>query len=87
MSMDKSLIAKSALQRRRNVLSRTERIERLEQEEKWQEGESVFGIPKVVVARAVKRKKEAKQEEPDAAAIAEDAEGAAEEDATAEETN
>jgi len=75
MSMDKSLIVKSALTRRRNVLSRAERIERLEQEEKWQEGDSVFGIPKVAVARAAKRHKEAKAEEPEAAA----AEGTAEE--------
>jgi small basic protein (TIGR04137 family) len=67
MSVHKSLIAKSRLSRHRNVLSRTERIVKLEEEEKWTaEDDSVFSLPKVRVARLKKshgKKKEAKDEE------------------------
>ena len=50
MSLHKSLKRRDHLSRRRNVLSRTERIERLKEEEKWDEGKtSVFGLPKVKV--------------------------------------
>lgn len=48
MSIHKSLKRKDSLVRRRNVLSRGERIERLKTDERWQEGgTSVFGLPKV----------------------------------------
>jgi small basic protein (TIGR04137 family) len=48
MSMHKSLKLRNSLVRRRNVLSRGERIQRLKAEERWVEGEmSVFGLPKV----------------------------------------
>ncbi len=47
MSIDRSLKVKGALSRHRNVLSRAERIEALKEEEKWAEGESLFGLPKV----------------------------------------
>jgi len=47
MSIDPSLKIKGALTRHRNVLSRAERIERLKDEEKWSEGDSVTGLPKV----------------------------------------
>jgi len=47
MSLDKSLKSKSALQRSRSVLTRAERIQTLKQEERWTEGTSVFGLPKV----------------------------------------
>lgn len=61
MSIDKSLVSKGRLRRRRNVLSRDERILLLEKEERWKEGQSVFGLPKV---RAVVRtKKKVKKEE------------------------
>jgi len=67
MSIHKSLVTKSRLKRHRNVLSRTERILKLEEEEKWAEGSnSVFALPKVRVARLKKshaKKKEAKAEE------------------------
>jgi len=45
--MDRSLKLKGALTRHRNILSRAERIKRLQDEEKWIEGDSVFGLPKV----------------------------------------
>ena len=35
------------LVRHRNVLNRVERLEKLKEEEKWAEGKSVFGLPKV----------------------------------------
>ena len=48
MSIDSSLRIKGALTRHRNVLTRAERIAKLKEEERWSEGESVFGLPKVV---------------------------------------
>lgn len=51
MSIHRSLVSKSTLKRHRNVLSRAERIKQLEDEGKWTEGESVFGLPKVRVHR------------------------------------
>lgn len=47
MSIHKSLVARGKLKRHRNVLSRAERIDRLAKEDKWQEGMSIFGLPKV----------------------------------------
>ncbi len=64
MSMDKSLRRKDTLQRARNVLTRTERIKVLMDEERWQENQSPFGLPKVkVVKLVVKKAKKAKEEE------------------------
>ncbi|MBC8470202.1 MAG: small basic protein [Planctomycetes bacterium] len=47
MSIDRSLKIKGALSRHRNVLSRAERIEKLKDEERWSEGDSLLGLPKV----------------------------------------
>jgi len=47
MSIDRSLKIKGALSRHRNVLTRAERIEQLKDEEKWSEGDSLFGLSKV----------------------------------------
>ena len=47
MSIDRSLKVRGALSRHRNVLSRAERLERLKEEERWTEGDSVMGLPKV----------------------------------------
>jgi len=47
MSVDRSLKIKGALTRHRNVLNRAERIEQLKDEEKWSEGDSLLGLPKV----------------------------------------
>jgi small basic protein (TIGR04137 family) len=63
MSVDRSLKLKGALVRHRNVLTRTERIERLKEEERWQEGDSLFGLVKVAHRKvSVGKKKEAKAE-------------------------
>ena len=64
MSIDKSLRRKNQLQRARNVLTRGERIKVLQGEERWQDGRSPFGLPKVRVLRiVVKKVKKAKEEE------------------------
>lgn len=47
MSVDRSLKVKGALKRHRNVLSREERVKILNQEERWEEGQKVTGLPKV----------------------------------------
>ena len=47
MSIDPSLKIKNALTRHRNVLTRAERIEMLKEEERWSEGDSLLGLPKV----------------------------------------
>lgn len=64
MSIDKSLKRKNTLARARNVLTRGERIKTLMNEERWQEGRSPFGLPKVKVIKVVVKKvKKAKEEE------------------------
>jgi len=47
MSIDPSLKARNALVRHRNVLSRAERVKVLVEEERWSEGDSLLGLPKV----------------------------------------
>ncbi len=48
MSVDRSLKSHHALSRHRNVLTRTERIEFLLDDGRWdEEKDSVFGLPKV----------------------------------------
>jgi len=62
MSVDRSLKLKGTLVRHRNVLTRAERMERLKEEERWQEGDSLFSLPKVANRKisVVKKKAEAK---------------------------
>ncbi len=51
MTIDKSLkISRGALQNR-NVLTRVERLKQLAEEERWNNGDSPFGLPKVRVAK------------------------------------
>jgi small basic protein (TIGR04137 family) len=61
MSIDRSLRLKDALIRHRNVLTRTERIERLKDEERWEEGGPVLGLPKVAHRKSHAGKKAAKE--------------------------
>lgn len=63
MSIDKSLRRKDTLQRARNVLTRGERIKVLKDDERWKEGQSPFGLPKVKVLKVAKKPKKAKEEE------------------------
>ncbi len=81
MSIDKSLRRKNTLQRSRNVLTRFERIAKLQADDRWPAGRSPYGLPKVKVLKiAVKKakKKEAAAEgaEGEAAAAAAPAAGA-----------
>jgi small basic protein (TIGR04137 family) len=71
MTMDKSLRIKRGSANTRAVLTRAERITRLQEEERWQQGQSPIGLPKVRVFKlAMKKKKKKKEEEGDAAAPA-----------------
>lgn len=64
MSIDKSLRRKSGMSGNRSVLTRTERIKKLQESEKWTEGRSPFGLPKVRVLKIVlKKAKKEKTEE------------------------
>jgi small basic protein (TIGR04137 family) len=68
MTMDRSLRIHRGLIRSRSVLTRGERIERLKATDRWEEGESPFGLPKVRVYKlAMKKKKKKKKEEEEAA--------------------
>jgi len=64
MTMDKSLRVRRGLVRSRSVLTRAERIERLKTSDRWQEGDSPYGLAKVRVYKmAMKKKKKKKEEE------------------------
>ena len=66
MTIDKSLKRKGRLVRTRNVLKRGERIEILQFEDQWIEGQSPLGLVKVRVVKTTtgkKKKKKAKEEE------------------------
>lgn len=68
MTIDKSLKRGSRLVRARNVLKRHERIERLKTEDRWEDGQSPVGLPKVRVIKTVvgkKKKKKAKDDDDD----------------------
>jgi small basic protein (TIGR04137 family) len=70
MSIDKSLRRKNQLARSRNVLTRTERIKVLQDDERWQEGRSPYGLPKVRVLKQSKKAKAKPKEEAAAGAAA-----------------
>lgn len=64
MTIDKSLKIKTGSSKSRNVLTRPERIAKLIDDERWSEGDPVYGIPKVrVVKLAMKKKKKETKEE------------------------
>jgi small basic protein (TIGR04137 family) len=64
MTMDKSLKMRRGLARARSVLNRAERIQRLKSADRWQDGDSPFGLAKVRVYKlAMKKKKKKKEEE------------------------
>lgn len=76
MSIDRSLKTKGSLTRHRNVLNRGERIERLKSEDRWEEGDELFGLPKVA-NRKVSVGKKTKEEKAAADAAKLDAAAAA----------
>jgi small basic protein (TIGR04137 family) len=70
MSIHKSLATAGNLKRHRNVLTRTERLDLLKQEDRWKEGQSIFNLPKCrnIMVRAKKKEKEATAAAPAAGA-------------------
>jgi small basic protein (TIGR04137 family) len=62
VTIDKSLKRKGRLARSRNVLKRGERIAQLKTEERWTEGRSPLGLPKVRVMQSMVGKKKKKKE-------------------------
>lgn len=67
MGLHPSLKRAEKLGGERSVLKRTERIKRLIEEDKWQEGKSVLGLPKIKVVKMKTMKKEKPKEEETAA--------------------
>ncbi len=63
MSIDPSLKVKGALARHRNVLTRAERVEKLQEEERWSEGDPLMGLPKVGNRKMTVGKKTSKTED------------------------
>ena len=57
MSIHRSLAAGDKLKRHKNVLTREERIQRLLDEGRWEEGNSIFALPKVGNIKRVGKKK------------------------------
>jgi small basic protein (TIGR04137 family) len=76
MSIDKSLKRKGGMTRPRCVLKRSERIAKMQEDGKWEEGRSPFGLPKTRVQKIVLKKK-AKKEAAEGDAVATDAKSAA----------
>ncbi len=75
MSIDRSLKVRSGLLRQRNVWTRAERIEALRKQQKWAEGDSVLGLPKVRTVWKRKKKPKAKDEDAETATDETGAEG------------
>src|SRR5688572_9389516 len=61
LSIHKSLVPASKLRRHRNVLTRSERLEMLKKDGRWDEAKSIFGLSKVrnIMTKAKPKKKEA----------------------------
>lgn len=63
MTMDKSLRVRKGSSSVRGVLTRAERITKLKEQDRFEEGRSPLGLPKVRVQKMVmKKKKKAKEE-------------------------
>ena len=64
MTIDKSLKIRAGMIRNRNVLTRAERLEKLQATERWKEGDPVLGLPKVRVQKVtLKKKKKVKKQD------------------------
>jgi small basic protein (TIGR04137 family) len=69
MTMDKSLRVRKGSSSVRGVLTRAERITKLKEQDRFEEGRSPLGLPKVRVQKMVmKKKKKAKEEGAEGAA-------------------
>jgi len=76
MTMDKSLRVRKGSSSARGVLSRAERIAKLKEQERWTEGRSPLGLPKVRVQKLAMKKKVKKKDEAAEGAAAKPAAGA-----------
>jgi small basic protein (TIGR04137 family) len=64
MSIHRSFKSANRLQKHRNVLTRAERIEKLESMHKWgEDADSIFNLPKVRNIKVKGKKKKKKEEE------------------------
>lgn len=63
MTIDKSLKVRRGAAANRSVLTRAERLARLKEVDRWEEGQSPFGLPKVRVRKLQMKKKKKKKEE------------------------
>ena len=68
MTIDKTLKVRRGGTGNRSVLTRNERIEKLSVADRWEEGDSPFGLPKVRVRKLQMKKKKKKKEEETTAA-------------------
>ncbi|MCK5306239.1 MAG: small basic protein [Candidatus Omnitrophica bacterium] len=71
MSQHKSLKSASKDKKIRSVLNRFEKISKLKERGKWNENDSVFGLPKVKVMKLKLKKQKPKEAEEKAAEEAE----------------
>jgi small basic protein (TIGR04137 family) len=83
VTIDKSLRVRRGATRNRSVLTRVERITRLREADRWSEGDSPLGLPKVRVRKLTMKKKKKKKDEEEGATAAEGAAAAAPAAATA----
>lgn len=67
MTIDKSLKIRRGGTGNRSVLTRIERLERLKAADRWNDGDSPLGLPKVRVRKLVMKKKKKKKEEEEGA--------------------
>lgn len=63
MTIDKSLKIRRGSVSNRSVLTRAERLAKLKEADRWQEGDSPLGLPKVRVYKLSMKKKKKKKEE------------------------
>ena len=63
MTIDKSLKVRRGGAGNRSVLTRMERLEKLKETDRWKEGDSPLGLPKVRVRKLQMKKKKKKKEE------------------------
>jgi small basic protein (TIGR04137 family) len=69
MTIDKSLKIKAGSTKTRNVLTRAERLAKLIETDRWEDGDSIYGLPKVRVQKiSLKKKKKAKKADEEEAA-------------------
>lgn len=66
MTIDKSLKIKAGSVKTRNVMTRAERLTKLMESDRWNEGDPVYGMPKVRVQKiSLKKKKKVKKADDD----------------------